>query len=61
VVNFTTSKIYWACSTSAKRRGAYKIWWGKLGQRHHLEDLGVNGRKYENKSSGSGERGMDRI
>ena len=25
-------------------RGAYRVWWGDLRERDHLEDLGVDGR-----------------
>ena len=28
-----------------ERRGAYRVWWGVLRERGHLEDLGVDGRK----------------
>jgi len=27
-----------------ERRGAYRFLWGELRERHHLEDLGVDGR-----------------
>ena len=30
------------------------FWWGDLSERGHLEDLGIDGRKYWNGSSGSG-------
>jgi hypothetical protein len=33
-----------ACSTHGKRRGVYRVWWGILRERDHLEDPGVDGR-----------------
>ena len=28
-----------------ERRGAYRVWWGGLRERHHLGDSSINGRK----------------
>jgi hypothetical protein len=33
-----------ACSTLGEKRGSYRIWWGNLRERDHLEDPGVDGR-----------------
>jgi hypothetical protein len=33
------NKIGWACSTHPG------FWWGNLGKRDHLEDIGIDGRK----------------
>ena len=33
-----------SCSTYRERRGLYRVWWGKLRERDHLEDTGVGGR-----------------
>jgi len=27
-----------------RRRGAYRVWWGNLRERDHLEDIGTDGR-----------------
>jgi hypothetical protein len=32
-----------ACGTYGSRRGAYRVWWGDMRERNHLEDLGVDG------------------
>jgi hypothetical protein len=33
-----------ACSTIGEKRDAYRVWWGNLRERDHLEGTGVNGR-----------------
>ena len=33
-----------ACSTYGGRRGVYRVWWGNLRERDHLEYPGVDGR-----------------
>jgi hypothetical protein len=33
-----------ACSTYGERRGVYRVLVGNLRKRHHLEELGVDGR-----------------
>jgi hypothetical protein len=30
-----------ACSRYGKRRSGYRVWWGSLMERDHLEDQGV--------------------
>jgi hypothetical protein len=27
-----------------ERRGAYRVWWGNMRERDHVEDIGVYGR-----------------
>ena len=33
-----------SCSMYGERRGVYRVWWGNLRERDHLEDPGVDGR-----------------
>jgi hypothetical protein len=33
-----------ACSTTGERRSVYRIWWGNLRERNHVEDPGVDGK-----------------
>jgi hypothetical protein len=33
-----------ACVTYGKRGGVYRVWWGNLRERGHLENRGVDGR-----------------
>jgi hypothetical protein len=35
-------KMGGACGTHSERRSAYRVWWGKLRERDHLEDVGVD-------------------
>jgi hypothetical protein len=39
-------RVRWAGHVAhvRKRRGTYRVWWGKLKEINHLEDLGVDGR-----------------
>jgi hypothetical protein len=41
-----------------ERRG---FWWGNLRERDHLEDTGLDGRVYQDGSSGGGMGGMEWI
>jgi len=39
-------KIRWVGHVArvGQRRGVYRVWWGKLGEREHLGDPGIGGR-----------------
>ena len=39
-------RMRWAghVARMGERRGVYRVWWGNLGERDHLEDPGLNGR-----------------
>jgi hypothetical protein len=41
-----SKRIRWAghVARMGERRGAYRVWWGNLRERDHLEGLGVDGR-----------------
>jgi hypothetical protein len=39
-----------ALNRREERRGAYRVLWGNLNERDHLEDLGVDGRTILNGS-----------
>ena len=32
------------CSKYGEKNGAYRIWWGRLRERGHLEDFGLDGK-----------------
>jgi hypothetical protein len=32
------------CGMNAEKRNSYRVWWGNLMQREHLEDLVIDGR-----------------
>jgi len=46
IIRVIKSRMRWAgaCSTYADRRGAYRVWWGNLRERDHLEDPSLEGR-----------------
>ena len=48
-------RMRWAVhgARTGETRGAYRVWVGKPEESDYLEELGVDGRKYENLSSKS--------
>jgi hypothetical protein len=46
VARMIKSRMRWAgaCNTYGEKRGTYKVWWGNLMERAHLEDPSIEGR-----------------
>jgi len=58
-MNLTPTKCYYCdqmkrnemggtCGTYGGRRRAYRFWWGSLREREYFEDLGIEGKMFEN-------------
>jgi len=37
------NEMGWACNIVVERRGLYRVWWGNLRERVHLEYPGIDG------------------